>query len=198
MVLSMLRFPSPLTAAATEIVISCLEMAADLAIDFDPPEAWRDLYPLSAKCFTAALAREALLDLVGKLRLPEAYVPTEYHWLLMYECLQVQIEVLNAMPLPALVAHLTTLATARDALYLSLPTRGQGGEGFHIDCDALIDTYFWDTDFLMNAESFVWLSAEAKTNLGFSPSVFGVTQGLAPHPEELVLRRAEESSTPNH
>ena len=72
------------------------------------------------------------------------------------------------------------------------PPELQGVEGFHIDFDALIDTYFWDTDFLMDAESFARLSGEAKTNLGFSPSVFGVTQGLAPHPEELVLRRAEE------
>ena len=119
-------------------------------------------------------------------------MPTEYHWLLMYECLKVQIEVLNDMPLPSLVAQLTTLATAHDALYLSLSTRAKGVEGFHINFAALIDTYFWDTDFLMDAESFARLSAEAKTNLGFSPSVFGVTQGLAPHPEELVLRRAEE------
>jgi hypothetical protein len=192
MVISMLCFPSPLTPAVTEIVIACLEIAADMAVDCDPPEAWRDIYPLSATCFTSALARETLFDLVGKLRLPEAYVPTAYHWLLMYECLQVQIEVLNDMPLPSLVAQLTTLATAHDALYLSLPTRAQGVEGFHIDFDALIDTYFWDIDFLMDAESFARLSAEAKTQLGFSPSVFGVTQGLAPHPEELVLRRAEE------
>jgi hypothetical protein len=188
----MLCFPSPLTAAATEIVIACLEMATDMAVDFDPPEAWREVYPLSATCFTAALARETLLDLLVKLRLPEAYVPTAYHWLLMYECLQVQIEVLNDLPLPALVAQLTTLATAHDALYLSLPPRAQGVEGFYIDFDALIDTYFWDTDFLLDAERFARLSAEAKTQLGFSPSVFGVTQGLAPHPEELVLRRAEE------
>src|SRR5215831_17545299 len=166
----MLRFPSPLIAAATEIVISCLEIAADMAVDFDSPEAWRDVYPLSAECFTSTLARETLLDLLGKLRLPEAYVPTEYHWLLMYECLQVQIEVLKDMLLPARVAQLTTLATAHDALYLSLPTRNQGVEGFHIDFDALIDPYFWDTDFLMDAESFARLSAKAKTMLGFSPS----------------------------
>ena len=95
MVIYMLRFPSPLTAAATELVIACLEIAADMAVDFDPPEAWRDVYPLSAECFTSELARETLLDLVGKLRLPEAYVPTEYHWRLMYEYLKVQIEVLE-------------------------------------------------------------------------------------------------------
>src|SRR5262245_22533669 len=140
MVIYMLHFPSPLTAAATEIVLSCLEMAADMAVDFDPPEAWREVYPLSAACFTSALARKTLLDLVVKLRLPEIYVPTEYHWLLMYECLQVQIEVLNDLPLPELVAQLTTLATSHDALYLSLPTRATGVAGFHIDCDALIDT----------------------------------------------------------
>jgi hypothetical protein len=188
----MLRFPSPLTAAATEIVIACLEMAADMAVDFDPPEAWREVYPFAAACFTPALARATLVDLGGKLRLPEAYVPTAYHWLLLYECLQVQIEVLNDVPLPSLVAQLKTLATSHDAFYLALPTRAQGVEGFHIDFDALIDTYFWDIDFLLDAESFARLSAEAKTQLGFSPSVFGVTQGLAPHPEELVLRRAEE------
>ena len=60
MVIAMLRFPSPLTAAATEIVIACLEMAADMAVDFDPPEAWRAVYPLSAACFTPALARATL------------------------------------------------------------------------------------------------------------------------------------------
>ena len=188
----MLRFPCPLTAAATEIFVSCLELSSDAVIDFDPPEAWRDMYPLSATCFARELARETLLDLLAKLRLPEEYVPTEYHWLLMYECLQVQIEVLNDMLIPDLITQLTALATAQDTLYLTLPTRSKGGAGFSIDFDALIDTYFWDTDFLLDAERFARLSAEAKTQLGFSPSVFGVTQGLAPHPEELVLRRAEE------
>jgi hypothetical protein len=192
----MRRWPAPLTAAAPEIVLSCLEIAADRAVAFDPLEAWRAVYPRSAACFTPALARATLCDLFGKLRLPEAYGPTAYHWLLLYESLKVQIEALNAMPLPALVAQLTTWATAHDARALSLPTRAQGVEGFHSDVDALIDTYFWDTDCLMDAESFARLSAEAKTNLGLSPSIFGVTQGLAPHPEELVLQRAEESPTP--
>jgi hypothetical protein len=188
----MLRFPSPLTAAATEIFVSCLEISSDVVVDFDPPETWRDMYPLSARCFTPELARATLVDLVTKLRLPEAYVPTEYHWLLMYECLQALIEVLNDDPLPSLVEQLTTLATAQDAFYLSLPTRGKGVAGFHIDFDALVDTYFWDTDFLLDAETVVQLSADAKTRLGFSPSVFGVVQGLLPHPDELVLRRGEE------
>jgi hypothetical protein len=189
----MLRFSAPLTAAATAIVVACLEIASDEIVDlYDSHEAWRDAYPLSATCFTPELARETLVDLVAKLRLPEEYVPTEYHWLLMYECLQGQIEALNDALLLDLVEELTTLATTQDALYLSLPTRAKGVAGFFIDFDALVDTYFWDTDFLLDAERFAQLDADAKANLGFSPSTFGVTQGLAPHPDERVLRRAEE------
>ena len=127
------------------------------------------------------------MDLLAKLRLPEEYELTAYHWLLLYECLQMQIDVLNDMPLPGLIERLKTLATRQDALYLSLLTGSQDVAGFHIDFDALIDRYFWDTDFLMDAELFSRLDANAKTNLGFSASVFGVVQGLSPHPEELVL-----------
>ena len=188
----MLRFASPLTPAATAIFVMCLDLASDEVSDVDLPDAWREAYPLSATCFTPELARATLGDLVEKLRLPEEYVPTDYHWLLLYECLQGQIEALNEDPLPLLVNLLTTLATAQDALYLTLPTRSTGGAGFSIDFDALVDMYFWDTDFLLDAEQFARLDPDAKASLGFSPSVFGVVQGLAPHPDELVLRRAAE------
>ena len=56
-------------------------------------------------------------------------MPTDYHWLLMYECLQGQIERLNEDPLSPLVNLLTALATAQDALYLTLPPRAQEGRG---------------------------------------------------------------------
>jgi hypothetical protein len=188
----MLRFASPLTPAATAIFVMCLDLAADEVSEVDRPEAWQEAYPRSATCFTPVLARATLVDLVEKLRLPEEYVPTDYHWLLMYECLQGQTEALNEDPLPPLVNLLTALATAQDALYLTLPARSQGSAGFSIDFDALVDMYFWDTDFLLDAEQFARLDPDAKASLGFSPSVFGVIQGLSPHPDELVLRRAAE------
>jgi hypothetical protein len=188
----MLRFASPLTPAATAIFVMCLDLAADEVLDVDRPEVWREAYPLSATCFTPELARATLVDLVDKLRLPEEYVPTDYHWLLTYECLQGQIEALNEDPLSPLVNLLTALATAQDALYLTLPTRSKNDASFHIDFDAWVDMYFWDTDFLLDAELFARLSPDEKAHLGFSPSVFGVIQGLPPHPDELVLRRAEE------
>jgi hypothetical protein len=188
----MLRFSDQLTPAATAIFVMCLDLAADEFSDFDVPEAWQEIYPRSAKCFTPELARATLVDLVEKLRLPEEYVLTDYHWLLMYECLQGQIAALNEDPLPPLVNLLAALATAQDALYLTLPPRSKEGAGFSIDFDALVDMYFWDTDFLMDPEQFTRIRPDEKTSLGFSPSTFGVIQGLAPHPDELVLRRSTE------
>src|SRR5262245_23555387 len=193
----MLRFSDQLTPAATALFVMCLDLASDEVSDVSAPDAWREACPLSATCFTPELARATLVDLVEKLRLPEEYVPTDYHWLLLYECLQGQIERLNEDPLLPLVNLLTALATAQDALYLTLPARSKGGADFSIDFDALVDMYFWDTDFLLDAEQFARLDPAAKARLGFSPGVFGVTQGLAPHPDELVLRRVEESAPPS-
>jgi len=157
--------------------VSCLEMASDVVVDLDRLEAWRAVYPCASACFTPERARETLAALLDTLRLPEEYGPTAYHWLLMYECLKVMIEVLNDHALPSLVAQLTTLATAQDALYLSLPLRAKAIVRCHIDFDALVDTYFWDRDVLMDAEHFAQLDADAKARLGVSPSVFGVVQG---------------------
>src|ERR1700752_5293865 len=99
----MLRFSDQLTPAATAIFVMCLDLAADEVIDMDRSEAWQEASPLSATCFTPELARATLVDLVEKLRLPEEYVPTNYHWLLMYECLQSQLARLNEAPLTPLV-----------------------------------------------------------------------------------------------
>ena len=189
----MLRFAEPLTAAATEIVVWCLEISSDTVGELSAsPDDWREAFPLSATCFTPELARVTLVDLLKKLQLPEEYMPTEYHWLLLYECLQMQIEVLNDMPLPHFVKQLKTLATDDDEVYLSLPTRARGTAGFQIDFDALLDKYFWDTDFLIDPEHFSQLSPDAKAHLGFTDTTFGVVQGLSPHPDELVLRKSEE------
>lgn len=189
----MLRFACPLTAAATAIFIYCLELSSDHVVElYESHDDWRDAYPLSARCFTPERARETLIDLVAKLRLPEEYMPTEYHWLLMYECLNIQSDVLNDMPEPFLVEQLHMAGDAQEEAYLSLPRTSKRLDGFHIDFDELVEQYFWDTDFLLSAETFSQLDAEAKKRLAFSNGLFGVIHGLPPHPEELILRKSEE------
>jgi hypothetical protein len=192
----MLRFQTPLTAAAREIIVFCLEVASDEIVDlYEDHEAWAAAYPLSSACFTRDLARGVLLDLLEKLDTPEWYMPTDYHWLLVYECLKEQIALFNDGPVPSVVTRLRTLASDQDMTYLHLPKRSRGTAGVWMDFDAFIDVYFWDTDFLMDVGLLDYLTPDAKQQLRFSGEVFGVTHGLAPHPDELILKRWQEGGT---
>jgi hypothetical protein len=191
--IGMLFFAQPLTAAATELVIACLELASDAVVNhYATPQEWAEGYPRSARCFTPALARATLRDLRAKVQLPETYALTEYHWLLLYECLRGEMAVLNDLPWPCLIERLHRLAVAQDRAYLSLLATSQDRAGFSIDFEAFIERYFWDTDVLMVAEILSQLSAKAKQYLGLSDALFGVVHGLAPHPDELVLQRVED------
>jgi hypothetical protein len=193
MVITMLRFQSPLSAAAREIIVYCLEISADETLDLnEDQEAWATLYSLSSTCFSPDQAHKTLLDLLEKLDASELYVPTDYHWLLMYECLQAQIAIFNDEPGPSVVKRLRTLATDQDTSYLRLPSWSTRTGGVAIDFGQFIDAYFWDTDFLTDAQMFSDFTPEAKEQLGFNEEVFGVIQGIAPHPDELVLKRWEE------
>ena len=195
--IGILAFAQPLTAAATALVIACLELASDAVVEqYATPQEWAEDYPRSARCFTPALARLTLRDLHARLQLPETYVLTEYHWLLLYECLQGEMPVINDLLLPCLMERLHTLAVTQDCAYLSLSAPSQNTTGFHIDVAVFIERYFWDTDVLMVAEVVSRLSAEAKRHLGLSESLFGVVHGLAPHPDELVLQRVEDGEVP--
>jgi len=163
----MLRFQTPLTAAAREIVVSGLEVAADEIVDlyYEDNEAWAAAYPLASACFTRELARHVLLDMLEKLDAPELYMPTDYHWLLMYECLKEHIALFNDGPVPSVVKRLQALASDQDTVYLHLPKRSRGMAGVWIDFDEFIEVHFWDTDFLTDAGLWDHLAPEAKQQL---------------------------------
>jgi hypothetical protein len=188
----MLHFSTPLTPAATELLISCLEFSTDMARSDTLGDEWAIAYPLSAKCFTRQRAREVLLDLVDKVRLPQTYVPTSYHWLLLYECLQMQIECLNDDMWPDFVNSLKTARDGQDAAYFRFPRAAQGVEGFWVDFEAFIDVYFWDTDFLLDPSTYYRLGAPSRNQLGYRADLFGVLSGLPPHPTELILQTVDE------
>jgi hypothetical protein len=192
----MLYVPCALTPAATEIFLYDLERAADLACADTPDAVWAMAYPRSAQCLPRHRARQVWLDLRDKLRPPQTYVPTTYHWLLMYECLSCHIEYLNDAPEPQVVAALMALRVPQDAAYLAFPRDRHGRERGAIDFEAFIGMYFWDTDFLLEASTYEQLGAAAKQQLGYRADVFGVLSGLLPHPAELVLQPLEEAEAP--
>ena len=192
----MLSVPCALTPAATAILLDCLEIAADLAGADTPDEVWAMAYPRVAQCFPRPQACAVLLDLRDKLRQPQTYVPTTYHWQLMYECLACHIECLNDAPWPPIVDALKALRVPQDAAYLAFSRAGHGRERVAIDFEAFIGRYFWDTDFLLDASTYEQLGAAAKQQLGFRADVFGVLSGLLAHPAELVLQTIEETEAP--
>jgi hypothetical protein len=188
----MLQFPCPLTPAATELIRYCLELSADLVRDDALGDEWATVYPRSARCLTRHQAREVFLDLLDKLPRPKDYVPTTYHWLLLYECLHLHIECLNDDLGPDFVESLQAWREARDTPYLRFRPGSQGRAGFYIDFEAFIEAYFWDTDFLLEPSTFYQLGAPSRQQLGYRADLFGVLSGLLPHPAELELKTVEE------
>ena len=192
----MLSVPSALTPAATEIFLHCLEMSIDLTRADMPESAWAMACLRSAQRLPRQRAREVLLDLLDKLRQPQTYVATTYHWQLIYECLACHIECLNDATWPRIVYALKALRVPQDAAYLAFSRDGHRRESVAIDFEAFIGLYFWDTDFLLDASTYEQLGAAAKQQLGFRADVFGVLSGLLPHPAELVLQTIEEAEAP--
>jgi hypothetical protein len=101
-----------------------------------------------------------------------------------------KIDVLD--PEPHVVNDLKALRVAQDAAYLAFPRDRHGREGVSIDCEAFIDMYFWDTDFLLDPSTYTQLGPLAKQQLSYRADLFGVLSGLLPHPAELVLKTVEE------
>jgi hypothetical protein len=52
----------------------------------------------------------------------------------------------------------------------------------------MVDIYFYDIDFLLNPEDAFNLGMEGRKSMDVSEVTFHITQGLAPHPEELELK----------
>ncbi len=168
----MLRFATKPDHVFLALLVDAIDLMVDnLHLEGDPFEqqdALECLLPKSATLFDADTARSQLYSLGAALRAPELLQPTDYHWLLLYEVLHDYCAGFDAMPGGVL-------------------TENYGID--HLDFGALIDLYFWDTDFL---DSHIpLLPLETRQRLDISPETFGLTAGMKPHREELVLKVCE-------
>jgi len=70
--------------------------------------------------------------------------------------------------------------------------------GVHIEkikFDDLIAMYFYDTDFLFDADTVLQLGVDKRNVLGMHNETFGISQGLAPHTEELSIRLMDKEKS---
>ncbi len=166
----MLRFAQRPDSVFLAILREALEDLHETLTDLEA-EDWPAQYPTAARCFGSALARTTLGQLLTASRADQLYQPTDYHWLLLYDCLRVYCDIHND--------------DAQEAPTQTLPV-GPYQIG-PIDFDALVDLYFWDTDFLLEGHTLAGLGPDGRMSVDVADEVFGISQGLPPHPDGLRL-----------
>ena len=180
----MLRFQT----APDRIFMAILQESLELMIDqirtikmIRHREEERE-YELSAllsnvgKVFNYVTALKTLKRMLVCHRRPGLYNLNDYHYLLLYDTLLNFCEIHNDMVRVSSSAGAKKREAKVGAFYIE-----------KIDFDLLIGVYFYDTDFLLDAETVIKLGIEKRIELGIQDETFGISQGLAPHPEELKI-----------
>ena len=146
---------------AIEDMICYVEMDDDVD---ERQDALRASMPRSSELFDARGAMDQLRALRECLNSDTLHQPTDYHWLLLYECLRSYCDYFN----DERIGDLYKLHQIES-----------------IDFGGLIECYFWDTDFLN--DDIPNVSLEVRQMMGVSSETFGLTAGMKPHPDELTL-----------
>jgi hypothetical protein len=129
-------------------------------------ESYRDLFPRLAPLFT----RVELVRVIGRLRRANRdgrrwYALTDYHWLVLHECLHA---------------------------YCDLHNDGMTGDHVgryeieRIDFDAIVEQFFFDTDFLMGA-TLLLAEEAAPGQLRVTRQAWKIAAGLRPEGNDLRL-----------
>ena len=146
--------------------------------EFDESRAREDMkgfYPAMVKVFTPSLARTTLLNLRRCLDRPEIYYLNNYHYLILYDVMDFYADIHNDM-----VAISKGKKDRKEASFV---------DPFHvetIDMDGIVELYFFDIDFLADAETMLNIPDWFRRT--FNPETFGLSQGMLPHAEELELK----------
>lgn len=174
----MIRFQRKPDRVFTAILHEALETELDQIRELigGGPEDWSAMSPRLPRCFTPQTAAAAIEQLLAASRDAAVYQITDYHWLILYECLRAYCQ-----------WHNDIAAEQPERL---LPV-GEFRIG-EIDFDDVVDLYFWDTDFLFDPLTLERLGPEARQSLTISDEAFAIAQGLQPHPDELRMERWEE------
>ena len=187
----MIKFGKELTAAGCAIIEFCIRNSLG-KISFERGRKgarfWEENYPLSSQCFCRHRTCKTLEEILEKLNHDGLYELTDYHWLLLYECLGTEINCFNTTQARPLWEELQQLKKNDDIPYLSvIKKRRKKQKKILISFTMFFDMYFPKIDFLMSGDEYNALSAEDKAKLHFSEELFGVVNDLIPHPDELIL-----------
>lgn len=144
-------------------------------IEYGDVDRWHAFHPDTARCFTPEVALKTVKQLASVNSVPEHYRITDYHYLLLYDCLNGFCEIFNdiARQEPGGLFEVGPYAFRE------------------IDFEDLIEIYFWDTDFLMPYDVVCRLGTAMRESMGLADQVWGISQDLEPHAEELRVTRVD-------
>ena len=133
---------------------------------------WPDTEPMVARFFDPPTAVRLLERLLAASRDPPLYQLTDYHWLMIYWCLQTFCDLHN------------------DEAATEPSGRTKVGPYFigPIDFDAIVDRFFWDTDFLMSPKALDLSPDQRREQLDLSDEAYSIAAGLRAHPSEVDIR----------
>jgi hypothetical protein len=181
----MLRFQTPpdkifmaiLQDGITFMIDQLNTVKSSMNYSVDRRSVLENLLPFAGRVFNCETALKTLKRMLVCHRRSGLYYLNDYHYLLLYDTLQYLCEVHNVRVMEASSINEKKRASKVGGYYIE-----------EINFDNLIDIYFYDIDFLINSETMRELSIEERKGLGINDETFGISQGLAPHPEELAVK----------
>lgn len=141
-------------------------------------DAWTVGYPMVGMMFTPYSALITLEELLVANETATVYRPTDYHWLLLYECLRNYC-----------VWHNDQVQDGPESFTLL------GGYRFGpVNFDTMTDRYFWDQEFM----DLLYANAAEPDDCVCEGPVGGteadLSYGLRPHPYKLRMTPVEETA----
>jgi hypothetical protein len=188
----MLRFQSHPDKVFTAILKDSIDLMTDEihdAVSFaksteELSEYLNSFLPNASKVFNPQTALNTLNEMLVCLEKPQLYQLNDYHYLLLYDTLSNLCDLHNDA-----VREAETKADRKQISQIG---------NYYIEkllFDEMVDIYFYDIDFLINPEEVFQLGIEGRKSMDVSEATFAISQGLAPHPEELSLV-VHEGETP--
>jgi hypothetical protein len=177
----MLRFVNAPDEAFHHILEAFLEISID-ELEDSIRNGWaaQDSLAFYSELIHQLFTPQELLEETQKLlsahRAPALFMPTDYHFLILYEILEGNIEAHNDLVKEQGPIEYGPFAIAE------------------IDFITIQDMYFWDTDFLLNPDDMNSLSEDDAKSLGFNEETFGVVNRLKPHRDELKFEKSREEA----
>jgi len=165
----MIRFQYTPDKVFQALLQNALELARDMVAEEEEDEDLKWL-EISSSLMDKQVLLAQLDKLMAAHQSQETFMPTDYHFLILFEALGAFCDLVNDDIQDGAITQFADIKIAG------------------IRFGALLDEYFWDTDFLMDPEDFNALNEEQKAALDFSQETFGIINSLAPHPDELLLK----------